>query len=402
MARVIYADKLRNRTNRLRLPIRKKVYKQKVAPSVAVCYRRCAGAGSWSVQTDRWLKRFALADDHEQANGSSVMDYLQAVQQALKLARGTEGGTDKPVTVSQAINAYETDLAVRGGAKHNAVMVRNHCDAALLAKPVMLLAEAELRDWYRAMLAAGKKPSTASRIVRSTKAMLTLASKRDARITNAAAWKHGLKLVKPKGSSLPPRDHYHLSDATLLNIVHECYRDDPDFGALVEVLVGTGARQSQVEKLRPRDLLDDGDDASKPSVMMWCSLKGRDREPEQRRLAVSLKLARMLRARAIARGPNRLLFDRIWDLSARFRAVLQRLGLDPTLTPYVARHASIIRQIRNGKPLRSIAFAHDTSTKEIERTYGRYLNVASEDLRSGLLDDSAAVHGVDNVIPMVR
>ena len=72
--------------------------------------------------------------------------------------------------------------------------------------------------------------------------------------------------------------------------------------------------------------------------MMWCSAKGRDRDPEQRALPITPKLAQMLRARAIARGPSRPLFDRIWGMSPRFRVVLERLGLDLALTPYMLRH----------------------------------------------------------------
>lgn len=76
--------------------------------------------------------------------------------------------------------------------------------------------------------------------------------------------------------------------------------------------------------------------------MIWCSAKGRDRDPEQRSVPISAKLAATLRARAIARGPTRQLFTRMWGMSARFRVVLERLGLDPTLTPYTLRHSSII------------------------------------------------------------
>ncbi len=62
------------------------------------------------------------------------------------------------------------------------------------------------------------------------------------------------------------------------------------------------------------------------------------------------------------------------EFSLRFRVVLKRLGLDLSLTPYTLRHSSIIRQIRSNVPLRIIAFVHDTSVVEIERTYGRYLS----------------------------
>jgi integrase len=398
MARSIYSEKLKNRTNRLKLPIKKKPYKVQIAPGIFLCYRRCQGPGTWSVETG-YLQRFALADDHEDANNGSVMSFYQAQQEALRRARGSEGGDDKPVTVHEALTAYEHDLAARGGAKYNATSVRNHLPKAMLSKLVMDLKETELRDWRNSMVAKGLKVSSANRIGKSLKAALALSAKRDRRVSNAAAWKNGLKPLKAKGSNAPPRDNYYLPDATILVIMRECYEEDADFGALIEVLAGTGVRESQALKLYPDDLLDGDKEA--PRLMMWCSNKGANRDPEQRALPITPKLAQALRARAIARGPRRPLFDRLWNLSNRFRVVLERLGLDLSLTPYTLRHSSIIRQIRSNTPLRLIAFAHDTSTSEIERTYGRYLNNAMDGLtRKGLLADEAPP--VDNVIPLAR
>jgi hypothetical protein len=406
MARSIYSEKLKNRTNRLKLPPKRKPYKVLIAPGIFLAYRRNAGRrvegedkrrdapGTWSVEC-QWLKRFALADDYEDANGVSVLSYHQATARALKLARGSEGDSDKPITVAEAIDAYETDLAARGGAKYNATSVRNHMTSAMLSKVVMLLTETELRDWRNGLIAKGLKVSSANRIGKSLKAALALAAKRDRkRITNVAAWKEGLKPLKAKGNNAPPRDNYYQSDATILAIVRGCYAEDAEFGALIETLAGTGSRESQVLKLWPDDLQDD--DAEAPRLMMWCSAKGRDRDPEQRALPITPKLAQMLRARAIARKSNRLLFDRIWNMSARFRIVLERLGLDLTLTPYTLRHSSIIRQIRRGTHLRIIAFNHDTSVQEIERTYARYLNPVAEDARKGLLADDVPM--LDNVV----
>jgi integrase len=396
MARSIYSEKLKNRTNRLKLPIKKKPYKLLIAPGIFLCYRRNEGPGTWSVEAG-WLKRFALADDHENANKKGVMSFYQAQQHALKMVRGSEGGdADKPVTVSDALHAYETDLAARGGAKYNATSVRNHLSPAMLSKVVMMLTE--LRDWRNGMVANGLKLSSANRVGKSFKAALALAAKRDKRITNAAAWRNGLKPLKAKGSNAPPRDNYYLPDPTIRAVVRECSVEDADFGALIEVLAGTGARESQALKLRPDDLRDGGTD--EPRLMMWCSAKGRDRDPEQRALPITPSLAQMLRSRAIARGSKGLLFDRIWNLSLRFRVILERLNLDLTLTPYTLRHSSIIRQIRANTPLRIIAFAHDTSVQEIERTYGRYLNSASDDARKGLLADAAPM--VDNVVKLAR
>ncbi|MEY9183132.1 hypothetical protein ABIG06_004713 [Bradyrhizobium sp. USDA 326] len=410
MARSIYSEKLKNRTNRLKLPPKRKPYKVLIAPGIFLAYRRNAGRrvegddrrrdapGTWSVEC-QWLKRFALADDYEDANGTSVMSYHQAMARALKLARGSDADSDKPVTVAEAIDAYATDLAARGGAKYNATSVRNHMTSAMLSKVVMLLTETELRDWRNGLIAKGLKVSSANRIGKSLKAALALAAKRDRkRITNVGAWKEGLKPLKAKGTNAPPRDNYYLPDATILAIVRECYVEDAEFGAMIETLAGTGVRESQALKLWPDDLQDDDPEA--PRLMMWCSAKGRDRDPEQRALPITPKLAQMLRARAIARKSNRLLFDRIWNMSARFRIVLERLGLDLTLTPYTLRHSSIIRQIRRGTHLRIIAFNHDTSVQEIERTYARYLNPVAEDARKGLLADDVPV--LDNVVRLAR
>jgi hypothetical protein len=401
MARSIYSDKLRNRSNRLKLPIKKKPYKLLIAPGIFLCYRRNAGSGTWSVEAG-WLKRFALADDYENANGEAVMTFWQAQKHALKLVRGSEGDSDRPVTVAEAIDAYETDLATRGGAKYNATSVRIHLSSAMLSKVVMLLTEAELASWRNGLITKGLKPSSANRISKSFKATLALAARRDKRITNSLAWKNGLTSLKAKGGSSPPRDNYYLPDATIHAIVRECYTEDADFGALIDVLAQTGTRESQALKLFPDDLRDD--QTEQPRLMLWCSDKGaRDRDPEQRAVSIRPALAKMLRRRANTRGASRPVFDRIWGMSARFRVVLGRLKLDPALTPYVMRHSSIIRQIRANTPLRMIAFVHDTSVMEIERTYGRYLNSASDDLiRKGLLADPEPAKAVDNVIPLAR
>lgn len=395
MARSIYSNALKNRTNRLKLPIKKKPYKVLIAPGIFLCYRRNEGPGTWSVEAG-WLKRFAIADDYETANNGAVMTFWQAQKRALAMVRGSEADSDKPVTVDEALTAYETDLKIRGGAIYNATSVRNHLSPAMLSKVVMLLTEIELLNWRDGLVAKGLKLSSANRTGKSFKAALALAAKRDKRISNSAAWKTGLKPLKAKGGSNPPRDNYYLPDSDILDVVRECYVEDADFGALIDVLAVTGTRESQALKLWPHDIRDE--DAEKPRVMIWCSHKGKDRDPEQRSVSITPALAKMLRKRAETRGAKQPLFDRIWNMSARFRIVLGRLEFDLTLTPYTLRHSSIIRQIRANTPLRMIAFTHDTSVQEIERTYARYLDDVSDDLtRRGMLTEPAKP---DNVIQL--
>jgi hypothetical protein len=65
-----------------------------------------------------WMKKFAIADDFEESDGRSVLDFWQAQKQARLLARGGHDGESdygKPATVAEALDFYEKDLVARGG-----------------------------------------------------------------------------------------------------------------------------------------------------------------------------------------------------------------------------------------------------------------------------------------------
>ena len=105
MARRIRSSQLESRTARLKLPIRRKPYTVRVAPGIRLGYRRNETAGSWSVivadgRGGNWMKQFAIADDHEDANGGDrVFDFWRAQDKARVLARGGDGADDgRPVT----------------------------------------------------------------------------------------------------------------------------------------------------------------------------------------------------------------------------------------------------------------------------------------------------------------
>jgi hypothetical protein len=107
----------------LKLPVRKKPYSVRISPSLRLGYRRNQTAGVWSMivadgKGGSWMKRFAIADDFEESDGRSVLDFWQAQKQARLLARGGHDGESdygKPATVAEALDAYEKDLAARGG-----------------------------------------------------------------------------------------------------------------------------------------------------------------------------------------------------------------------------------------------------------------------------------------------
>jgi integrase len=401
-----HESKLKTRTGRASLPSRGKPYKgSPMAPGIYCPYRKpLAGPGSWSYFNAAAgdagkLKKFALADDVEPANGITVMDRYQARAHALKLVRGSEISGEIP-TVGEALDAFKANLKIRGGIKYNVSSVRHNLPPALLNKSVDQLTPETLEGWREGLVTEkGLKGNSAHRYAKTLKAALNFAAGRNTSITNAAAWKEGLKHHKVQGESATPRDYYQ-PDAVINAIVRESHVEGADFGALIATLAVTGTRESQALKLRPHDLLDD--DAAEPRLMLWCSRKGKNRDPEQRAVPITPKLAQLLRARAIARGPNRPLFDRVWGTSKLFRGVLERLKLDTSMTPYLLRHSSIVRQLRSGKPTRFVAFCHDTSAAEIEKTYSRRLNNAGAGVeRMGLLADDVVPAG-GNVVSLAR
>src|SRR6516225_3208126 len=115
MARRRRSAQLETRTARLKLRVRKKPHDfTTIAPGIALAYRRNQGAGTWVVRVadghgGNWTKGFAIADDHEDANGAHVLTYWQAQDKARVLARGNvdEG---RPCTITEALDAYAADL----------------------------------------------------------------------------------------------------------------------------------------------------------------------------------------------------------------------------------------------------------------------------------------------------
>lgn len=393
MARRILSPSLATPTARAKLPVRRKPFTAQLAPGIWLAYRRNKGAGVWSVKAPFGLKKFAIADDLEPANGETVMDYAQALEKARTLARAGEGSSDALITVGEAVDNYEADLAARGADKGNATQIRRNLTDALKAKPVALLTEKELRTWRNSVVKRGLKRTSADRVAKVFKAAMYLAAADDPRITNVNAWRNGLKRL-PDGDEVAR--NVILSDATVRAVVKACYKDEHRLGVFIDVLAETGARESQVLRVDVVDLLDD---PIAPRLMMPSSRKGRNRKITRKPLPISLRLAAVLRQAAAGRAPHAPLFETVRKLSARFIAAIKQLSLDPDATPYALRHSSIVRMLLNNIPVRVVASHHDTSVEMIERHYSRYITDVSDTLtRRTLLDFAAPV--ANNVTPI--
>jgi integrase len=404
MARSVRAPKLETRTARLKLEARKKPYTVSIAPGIYLAYRRNLRFGVWSVKASdghggHWLKKFALADDHEEANGESVLDFWQAQDKARLIARAGEGTGERPATVSEALDAYEADLRARGGALGNVGRVRYNVPSTLAARPVSLLTAKELRAWRDRLVKASMAPASADRTARALAAALSLAAKDDPRIVNVAAWKTGLARLPDAEQSR----NVILPDSVVRAVVTAAYEIDRAFGLFVELAAVTGARASQLLRVEVGDLQD----GTAPRLMVPTSRKGRRRQTERRPLPIPPALAGALRRAASGRPGNAPLLLRTdgshWpalDL-VMFRSAAKQAGLDSDVTPYSLRHSSIVRQLVAGVPLRLVAAGHDTSSAIIERNYSRHIiGDPSDALTRRAMLDLATPATADNVVPL--
>jgi len=402
------AFRLESATARLKLAIRRIPYTgPALSRGIKLLYRRNRTNGTWVVKAASgsgtyWTKGFAQADDFEPADGAAVLTFYQAQEQAKKIARGTDGDTTKPMTVGDALDAYEHDLTSRDKSTANVKRVRVHMTAALAGKPAGLLTVRDLRDWRDSLKDKGLTASTVNRTRAGLRAALELAATLDHRITNRHVFRLGLKGLS--GANKARR--VILPDTDVQRIVAAAYEIDAAFGLLVEVLAQTGARISQVARLRCADLQADRSD---PRILMPTSFKGRgqkEREhvpvPIDHHLALALKQARGNRphdARLLlkADGTHWQETDKC-DHRNPFREAVTRTGLDPdVVTSYSLRHSAIARALLRGVPTSIVARTCDTSSKIIEAHYAAFIADFSDALsRKALLQRPVT----DNVVAL--
>ena len=410
------AQRLETASARRKLPISKKPIYAKIAPNVRVGYRRNEGPGTWNVRVTGlgidWIKRIGLADDFEPSDGRAVLDFWEAVAAARKLARrqpGDDADDSRLLTVAEAVDFYARDLAARGGDPYNAKRAKLHVPPALASKPVALLRSSEMRDWRDGLIAKGLSRASVNRTRTCVRAALTLAAKRDKRITNRHVWED----LEALPNATTARNVI-LANDVVGKLIAEAYRRDRKLGLLCDTISTTGGRPSQVVRLLVGDL-----DLAKPStprLMMVRSGKGHANKraakmAERIPVPITPALAALLKQEANGRPARAPLLTRSngepWvyrrsDLYRRdFRAVVEAVGLDPDeSTPYCLRHSNIVRQLLANVPVRIVADLHDTSVREIERHYSKYIAAHSDEIARKALLHIEQPTPADNIVAL--
>jgi integrase len=198
--------------------------------------------------------------------------------------------------------------------------------------------------------------------------------------------------------SLPSAEiarHALLTDDQIRRAVEAAYGIDQDLGALVLTLAATGGRFSQIARITVADVQVEAE-----RILVPTSAKGKG--PKARaRIAVPVgadvigRLMPLIKGRAseeslltrwIHRQVSATTWERVervpWSVASHmqrgWRKALKAAGL-PHVEAYALRHSSIVRQLREGLPVRVVAGLHDTSTAMIERHYSAHiLDMADE------------------------
>ena len=263
----------------------------------------------------------------------------------------------------------------------------------LAAVPLARLTANDLARWRKG-LSKELRPATVNRLLNDLRAALRASLEqhwRDLPPTLTKEIEIGLRSVP----SAEVARHALLSDDDIRRVIEAANAVDVDLGALVLVLAATGARFSQVARITVADVQGDA-----VRIMVPTSAKGRGAKARAR-IAVPVGVDVIERLRPLIEGRrkteplltrwiHRQVGPMEWERVERapwtsavlmqrgWRKALALTGV-PHVAAYALRHSSIVRQLREGLPVRVVAGLHDTSTAMIERHYSAHiLDMADE------------------------
>jgi len=406
-----------------------------VAEGLALGYRRTkAGYGAWYVRTliDRLagrydLKRIARADDHEPADGSETLTYLQARDRAHLHARDAGRGAPRPTrleialpyTVKRAVDDYlEWFAAHRKSLAGTRTVLNAHVLPKLGARLVADLRKDELARWHarlattpaRLRTAKGvrsqayreqdladpttlrRRRATANRILATFRAVLNHAW-REGHVASDAAWRP----LRPFRGVDEPRVHY-LEHDEARRLVNAC---EPELRALVRAGLLTGCRYGELIAMRVADFRADSG-----TVFIATSKSGKSRH-----VPLTDEGLRVFDELTSGRPSAELLFTRAgqpWGKNHQVRALTEacaKAKISPPVSFHILRHSYGSWLAQRGVPLQVIAEAlGHADTRITQRHYGHLApSYVAQVIRENLPEISSTVSKVQALrAPMAR
>ena len=424
MGRAVRDSRLDKREARLRLEPRNEPYWRLVSEGAHLGYYRGATVGKWVAryrcagQEGGYRKKtLGEADDVRDADGKVILNFKQADEAARAWFCRCEAGDAQPsrtvvavagLKIKDAVDSYVAMRDARASARagrlvksdaHHRLKRYVKGDSKLPDMKLANLTEMDLKNWFDRV--SGLKGSSKQRLASDLKAALNACYVLNRRLLPPdlpVTVKYGLKIANEAWDEAPPiaRDNQILSDDRVRELIQLAKASDPDgdFALLVVVLAATGARFSQVKRMRVCDV-----QRERQRLLVPTSRKGKGRRAELIKIQVGQDVLRELAPAIAVRRPEDPLLEHwryrqisptkwqrvrrsAWDSASEmtrpWRRLVETANL-PGIVPYALRHSSIVRGIRVGLPIRLVAALHDTSVAMIERHYSRWITEGLEE-----------------------
>jgi integrase len=387
---------LETRTARGRLKTRHKPYFRLIEPGLHLGYRklstgpgtwvvrRYAGDGAYRVENLRTPDgEICLADDYSDPDGGRVLSFAEAQQRARAQRAGAKVN-GQSYTVGDALDGYFAFLETDGRSKHSVYDAKRRAEAfirpSLGTAKLLSLTSERLRQWrndlaqaaprirtrkgeeqkYRELPEADAnaqraRQSSANRTWTILRAALNHAFNEN-KTESDAAWRK----VKPFKNVDAARPRY-LSLAEAKRLVNAC---EPEFRPLVQAALQTGARYSELARLKAGDFNSDVG-----TIGIQHSKSGKPRSvvlnDEGRQLFATL---------TAGRSGNEPMFSKQWAPSHQLRPMTQavaRAKIAPAISFHGLRHTWASHAMMNGVPLMVVArnLGH-VDTRMVEKHYG--------------------------------
>ncbi|MEQ8448229.1 MAG: tyrosine-type recombinase/integrase [Nitratireductor sp.] len=447
MGRVLQESTVSTRNARAGLPVG--LYWRGIDAEVHLGYRRGKRGGSWLV---RWRVgkgyRQAPIGAADDSLAEGTLSFEAAVRAARSLVEGARAearlaATGPMPTVQDAVFSYIAERDARDSRRAGRVVrsdASRRMELHVLGRPAVgrrkavaatplaavelhRLTEVVLRAW-REGLPPTLKATTQQRLVNDLKAALNAACAvhRD-RIgpTIPMIVKAGLQATKIDDEAAPvARDNQILSDSDIARLLRAAREIDTeqdwsgDLFRIVLVLAATGARFSQIARLRVVDC-----QVAERRLMVPVSRKGNGKAGSIT-VPVGQDVIDTLVPILSGRAPDAFLLERWrnvqvkgsiawkrdrrgpWQSAAElvrpWQSIRDRAG-KPDVIPYALRHSSIVRGIRQNLPIRLVAATHDSSVAMLERHYSRWITSGLEEMVRAAIVPMVPVGEARDVIP---
>lgn len=372
-------------------------YWHAIKRGVHLGYRKLSGkAGTW------WVRRYignrsyqlepvGAADDFNDADGAAILDFWQAQERASTIMVGhAQAGTRAPLTVRKAVEAYvewlESNRRTASDARYRArafiypefgdlevnSLMKTRIEkwlADMASAPARLRTKTGKDQKYRKPPsdeeAVRRRRSTANRTLTVLRAALNRAWKNseETGVVSDSAWRK----VEPF-TDVDAQRPGHLTVAEAQRLVNACA---PDFRAIVQAGLLTGARYGQLAGLRVTDFNPDS------GTVTMRSRKGRGREKIYDVVLTDEGLAFFKRACA-GRQASEIIFPRAdgerWGKGHQTRAVQEACKaakISPVGLYEATRHTYASLAIMKGTNLLVVAqnLGH-SDTRMVEKHYG--------------------------------